>query len=169
MRILALDCGTSTGWAVIRPGMEKPESGSERFDIQRGESPGMRFIRFRSFLDDLRSFQPELYVFEQAHHRGGYATQLCVGMTTRVIEEAARHKAQHVAVHSGTLKKWATGKGNSDKQAMIAAATQRWGFVPWNDDEADALLLLAYGMEKYGSLIKSQAGHNLRFQEVSDV
>ena len=38
--ILALDLGTRTGWALAEHG--RVESGVHVFDVQRGESPGMR-------------------------------------------------------------------------------------------------------------------------------
>jgi Holliday junction resolvasome RuvABC endonuclease subunit len=40
----------------------------------------------------------------------------------------------------GTLKKHATGRGNADKAAMIAAMRTK-GFRPADDNEADALAL----------------------------
>ena len=45
----------------------------------------------------------------------------------------------------GTIKKHATGKGNAGKAAMIAAARAR-GFAPQDDNEADALALLAWAV-----------------------
>lgn len=41
------------------------------------------------------------------------------------------------------LKKWATGKGNADKAAMLAAA-RRLGWIGDSHDEADAFLLWCY-------------------------
>jgi len=40
-----------------------------------------------------------------------------------------------------TLKLFATGKGNSGKDLMIAMANERWNLQLTNDDEADALWL----------------------------
>jgi uncharacterized protein YqfA (UPF0365 family) len=45
-----------------------------------------------------------------------------------------------------TLKKATCGAGNVDKVAMIAAAVKRWSVQPADDNEADALNLLAYGI-----------------------
>lgn len=150
MRILAIDPSTKTGWAVLARGWTRPESGVQVFDLRRGESPGMRFIRFRAWLESMAQWEPELYVYEQAHHRGGAATELCVGFTTRIIEEAARRGAQHAGVHTGTLKKFATGRGNAEKDAMIEAARHRWAIEPQDDNEADALELLAWAINEYG-------------------
>ena len=94
---------------------------------------------------------PGLIVFEQAHHRGGHATELCVGLMTDVLAESARSGLEHMSVHTGALKKWATGKGNSGKPIMIARAEELYPNIEIIDDNhADALLLLAYGLEEAG-------------------
>jgi len=49
--IIALDLATNTGWATSEP----RQSGSEKFNLRRGESPGMRFLRFNAWLTDLCS------------------------------------------------------------------------------------------------------------------
>lgn len=149
MRILALDLATKTGWALIRPGWDKPESGVQDFSLKRGESPGMRFLRFRKWLMDMRMHSPELYVYEQPHYRGGAPTQVCVGLESILLEEVARVSANHVSVHSKTLKKFATGKGNASKAMMERAANKRWNTVVIDDNHADALMILAWAMEEF--------------------
>ena len=168
MRILAIDPGTHCGWATWDG--QHVESGVQVFDLKRGESPGMRFLRFRRWLHqvvwsldrdfiiiDPSTYQaPDLlFVYEQAHHRGGAATEILVGMTTRIQEFAAEIGAEHASVHSGTLKKFATGKGNASKADMIVAAEgwgARWGIgdTITDDNIADALLLLAWAREEFG-------------------
>lgn len=51
------------------------------------------------------------------------------------------HGLPYVDVPPQTLKKYATGKGNSPKDAMIAAAIRRFGFEGSDNNEADAYLL----------------------------
>lgn len=46
-----------------------------------------------------------------------------------------------VDVPPATLKKYAAGKGNAPKDAMIAAAIRRFGFGGCDNNEADAFLL----------------------------
>ena len=45
----------------------------------------------------------------------------------------------------GTIKKHATGKGNADKAAMVAAM-HALGHAPADDNEADALALLYWAL-----------------------
>ena len=152
MRILALDLGTRTGWALADRG--HVESGIQVFDVKRGESPGMRYLRFRHWLAEVchvglggpfagERLAVRLIVYEQTHQRGGAATEVAAGFATRVQEHGAQYGLEHAAVHTATLKKWATGRGNADKPAMVAAAQAR-GYGGVDEDEADARLLLAY-------------------------
>ena len=152
--ILALDTATNTGWAVGRKNCSEwrlVESGVQRFDVRRGESPGLRFMRFRAWLSELwRLSGPfDLAIYEQAHHRGGAATEFCVGLTTRVVEFAVENKIEHAAVHTGTLKKAIAGSGHADKAAMMRKAAELFGRQPCDENEADALCLLRYAIDTY--------------------
>ncbi len=112
----------------------------------------MRFLRFRAWLKKMAEYAPggiDVIVFEQAHHRGGAATQLCVGLVTDVLAFAADINAETMPVHTGTLKKYATGKGNAGKPEMIQSAVDR-GYTPRDDNEADACLLLEYAIADLG-------------------
>jgi Holliday junction resolvasome RuvABC endonuclease subunit len=154
MHIVALDCSTSTGWAVLRDS-ETPTSGVQKFQLARNESAGMRFIAFRSFLIRLLGANKgAIVVWEQAHHRGGAATEVCVGMTTRVMEIAAMFDMNCAPIHSREVKKWATGNGNASKELMQKAAAEKFdSYNPDTDpgaDEADALLLGAFAQWKWG-------------------
>ena len=89
MIILALDLATRTGWAVVRDG-RVVESGVQTFDKRRGESNGVLFLRARKWLSEFgQSSPPDLVAYEQAHFRGGAATEICVGLQTRAQEIAA--------------------------------------------------------------------------------
>jgi crossover junction endodeoxyribonuclease RuvC len=144
MKILALDLGTHAGWALLESG--HVESGVQISDVKRGESPGMRYLRFNRWLEEMAGGDPRpgVIVFEQAHHRGGAATEVAAGFSTRVLEFCARHGIEHASVHTATLKKFATGKGNADKEAMVQAARQRFKPALADDNEADALWILEY-------------------------
>lgn len=172
MGILALDMATSTGWALMdRQG--NVTSGVQRFDLGRGESPGMRFLRFRRWLQELihprrawgECHSVDVLAFERAHHRGGHATALAAGLQAIVQEEAARLGIETLPVHTATIKKHATGKGNADKQAMLLAAAGRWptqydsgrsldsfiaGLDDGESDRADALCVLAWALDEIG-------------------
>ena len=48
-----------------------------------------------------------------------------------------------------TIKRFATGRGNADKAAMIAAIQAR-GFTPADDNEADAIAILLWLTDAQG-------------------
>lgn len=150
MNILALDVATETGWAILEEGRKL--SGVQKFQLNRGESPGMRLLRFRGWLKNFPCLIPHVIVYEQAHHRGGHATALINKMIGEVEAFAAEVEAEVLPVHSGTLKKFATGKGNAKKPEMIEAARER-GWNPEDDNEADAALLLEYAIKECGESI----------------
>ena len=155
MKILAIDCATKTGWALCCNGRIEA-SGVETFTLGRGESPGIRFLNFRHWLDTLvGAWEPSLIVYEQAHHRGGAATEVCVNLTGRVQEIAADHGINYTTVHTGTLKKWACGHGKADKGQMTGRAAAILGRPPRDDNEADAVLMAFYAWDKYGHIPES--------------
>mgnify|MGYP003576292050 CR=1 FL=1 len=154
MRILALDLGTKTGWALWDG--ERIESGVQIFALERGESPGMRFLRFNAWLNQM-SLGLELVAYEKPHHRGGAATEIACGFSTRVHELCARRRIEYASVHTATLKKFAVGRGNADKDMILEAAFQRWrNQFPQEealhrglDDQADALWVLEWARQRF--------------------
>jgi hypothetical protein len=146
MIILSLDLATSTGWASYVEG--DITIGSASFALKRGDSPGMRFLRCRSWLREMKKLlgNIDLICYEQPHQRGGHPTQVAMGLTTEVLSFSARANIETTSVHSMSLKKWATGKGNAKKERMVEEAKSR-GYDVANDDEADAVLMLEYTLE----------------------
>lgn len=148
--ILAIDAATKTGWCLIKDG-KIYESGVQDFSKRRGESNGAMFLRFRNWLSRLMDLNVKFVVYEQAHHRGGAATEICVNLTGRVQEACAEKGVEYATVHTGTLKKWACGSGKADKDQMMARAVALLGRPPLDDNEADACLMGAWAYEEYGT------------------
>jgi len=156
LNLLSIDPGTHCGWASSSKG--HVESGVHEFALGRGDSPGMRFLRFRNwFADMLTMTAPGLVIYERPHMRGGFATDLLVGFVTRIQEACAERGIECEAVHSATLKKSATGSGRAGKDIMKLAAAQRFGKLVESDDEADALNLLWMAMQENKETPKEKA------------
>ena len=140
--ILALDLGTTTGWALRGAG-GMITSGSASFKPGRFEGGGMRFLRFTRWLDDLASYAPlgGIWFEEVRRHVGTDAAHVYGGLMATLTAWAELRGIPYQGVPVGSIKKHATGKGNSNKAAMIAAMTAK-GFTPETDNDADALALL---------------------------
>jgi len=141
--LLALDLGTATGWA-IRTGDGQIVSGTQTFKPGRFEGGGMRYLRFRGWLAELHGTGGPIgaiYFEEVRRHAGVDAAHAYGGFLATLTAWCEHERVAYAGVPVGTIKKFATGKGNADKVAMIEAMRRR-GHNPSDDNEADALALL---------------------------
>ena len=143
---LALDLGSTTGWALELPGGDKI-SGSQSFKPDRYSGAGMRFLRFRGWLDELHSTYPVdvLYYEEVRRHAGVDAAHCYGGFMAHLQAWAESSQVPYAGIPVGTIKKYATGKGNANKEAMMQAMIDK-GHRPVDDNEADAIALLYYSL-----------------------
>lgn len=144
MNILALDLGTKCGYAAA-PIFTR--SGVWDFKATRFQSYGQKFVGFKNTLYEFIIMQEiKLVVFEEvrahmavdaAHSYGGFLAIL----QTVCLENRVEYKGVPV----GTIKKYATGKGNAKKPDMILAANRLFPSINIIDDNhADALCLLSW-------------------------
>ena len=151
--ILALDLGTTTGWAMrLADGVVV--SGTMEFRSGRYEGGGMRFLRFRSWLDHLLDGAKtiDLIHFEEVRrHAGTDAAHIYGGFLAHLSAWCELKHIPYQGVPVGTIKRHATGKGNAAKDAIIAAMQAR-GFNPEDDNEADALAVLTWAIDTQGGV-----------------
>jgi len=151
--ILALDLGTVTGWAM-RAGDGAVISGTVSFRPSRYDGGGMRYLRFRGWLDELRRTTPELsavYFEEVRRHAGTDAAHIFGGFLAHLTTWCEERVLPYQGVPVGTIKRHVAGKGNARKEAVIAAVRKR-GFAPANHNEADALALLLWAIDTGGGV-----------------
>lgn len=151
--ILALDLGTTTGWA-LRSSDGAVTSGTVSFRPSRYDGGGMRYLRFRGWLDQLVTDVGGLSAvhFEEVRrHAGTDAAHVYGGLLATLTAWCEQHAVAYQGVPVGTIKRFATGKGNADKAAMLAAMQAR-GFSPADDNEADALAILLWAIETQGGV-----------------
>ena len=146
--ILALDLGTQTGWALVsRDG--SITSGSQSFKPQRFEGGGMRFLRLKRWLTDIKQCNDGIdhVVFEEVRrHVGVDAAHAYGGFMGQLTAWCEHHQIPYQGIPVGTIKKHATGKGNASKDEMVTSARAR-GHAPADDNEADAIALLYLACE----------------------
>lgn len=151
--LLALDLGTTTGWA-LRSADRTVLSGTVSFRPSRYDGGGMRYVRFRGWLDQVdedAGSLTEIYFEEVRRHVGTDAAHLYGGFLATLTGWAEQRRIAYQGVPVGTIKRHATGKGNADKAAIIAAVRAR-GFKPADDNEADAIALLLWAIESRGGV-----------------
>ncbi len=151
--ILALDLGTTTGWASQVDGII--HSGAATFRAGRYDGGGMRYLRFQHWLDQLDDDSGGLaaiYFEEVRRHIGTDAAHLYGGFLATLTAWCERQGVAYQGVPVGTIKRFATGKGNAGKDAVVAAMRQR-GFRPADDNEADAIAILLWAMQTRGGVL----------------
>lgn len=148
MRILAIDPGTSCGFAH-----SSGVSGTWDLSVRRDESSGMRLIRLRAKLNEIKAaVGVDLLVFEAARNSKFANAVKVAGAIQGAMEVWAIDWAVDYKGYSPTeIKKHATGKGTADKVAMLRAASAKWpGLKIEDDNHADALWLLDFVTMRLG-------------------
>jgi len=149
--MLALDLGTTTGWAMRLPD-GTIVSGTMAFRPGRYEGGGMRYLRFRSWLEEMHRQAPTLsavYFEEVRRHVGTDAAHIYGGFLAHLAAWCEQKRLPYQGVPVGVIKRHVAGKGNADKQAMIAAITSK-GYRVADDNEADAIAILLWAIDTVG-------------------
>jgi crossover junction endodeoxyribonuclease RuvC len=151
MTVLGLDLSlTSTGLALTTTSTITPKTrGYDR----------LRAIRER-VLAIARSGSVGLVVVE-GRFNGTSAGQHELGGLWWHVTEALDAAGYPLAVVAPTtLKKYATGKGNASKDAVLLAAARAFPWFEGGNDEADALFLRAMGCDATGTPIVDMPARN---------
>ncbi|MFD2922030.1 crossover junction endodeoxyribonuclease RuvC [Terrimonas rubra] len=135
MNVLALDIATKTGWKT------KTASGVWDLTPNRGESSGMRLVRFKAKVIELAGLE-DINLISYERPAGMHKSSIMVASEmVGILKELCVYLNIELACYSATqIKKFATGTGNANKEAMIKAAVEL-GFNPADDNEADAIHL----------------------------
>ena len=148
--ILTLDLGTTLGWA-LRGDTGRIFSGTVSFKPRRFEGGGMRYLRFKRWLAETHQVSggiQAVYFEEVRRHLGVDAAHAYGGFLAHLTAWCEHHEIPYQGVPVGTIKQFATGKGNAPKEAMIQAM-QALGHAPADDNEADALALLHWAIKQH--------------------
>ncbi len=141
--ILAVDLGTTTGWAIRNEfGIT---SGSISFKPSRFEGGGMRYLHFQRWLSELPKVNI-VYFEEVRRHLGVDSAHAYGGFLSHLTSWCEMNKIPYSGIPVGTIKRFITGKGNASKMEVIKAV-EALGHSPIDDNEADALALLHLAVE----------------------
>ena len=156
-RVLAIDFGPKTGWAT-NIGMygrihleQAADSGTQNF---ANEITGWRYMAFKQWLDcEFRRLKIDHVIYEETFSKSVYSSRVLHGFLAILqLTFAERYKDENTRltmakVHALTLKKFATGSGRATKEEMIKTYHTKFGYMPIDDNEADALFLLEYSKQ----------------------
>jgi len=165
MRTLALDLGTRTGWAlhsqaddmdnspIFESGtwvLATPKEITTQAKADKSRCCDVRFQRLQDYITAL-GFVDEIVFEDVEFSTYTYQTQLWAGFRTVVSLRYLRQCPKITAVPVGTLKKFATGRGNADKKAMAIALDRALPYFKTrspapDDNEVDAIHLLRYAL-----------------------
>ena len=152
--LMALDLGTTTGFA-LKTSDGAIASGTVSFRPSRYDGGGMRYVRFRAWLDQLgKDAGPlaSIHFFEEVRrHVGTDAAHVYGGLLAILTSWCEQRGIAYQGVPVGTIKRHITGKGNADMAAVIAAVRAR-GFSPADDNQADAIAILLWAIETQGGV-----------------
>ena len=152
--ILAIDLGTTTGWALKNEyGIT---SGSMSFKPSRFEGGGMRYLHFQRWLGELP--QVSLVYFEEVRrHLGVDAAHAYGGFLGTLTSWCEMKQIPYQGIPVGTIKRFITGRGNASKLEVIERV-KALGHSPTDDNEADALALIHLAVENLSSAKKDLSG-----------
>lgn len=141
--LLALDLGTRTGFAFFTNAGARL-TGVKDFRPRRHQNWSARFQQFKGMLDEFEALEDIDHVYYEIvrRHKGTDAAHVYGGFVAALDEWCSGHDVPLAGFEVTHIKKFATGKGNANKGAMILAAEERWGVVTADDNEADALAIL---------------------------
>lgn len=147
IRVLALDIGTNTGWAV-RAKDGGLMYGTKSFQPKGLEGGGMRWLRFRNWLSEIITLtEPDAIFFEEVvgfpRKNQGRDSAIYNGFVSHLSEFCEARKIPYKGAPVGKIKKFITGTGNASK-AQVMVAVDRLGHVCLDDNQADAIALLLF-------------------------
>ena len=140
MTLLALDLGTTCGFAIFKDG--KFISGTKKLGTYK-EKFGVRFYEFRKWLlNIIAKHNVEAVYFERVFgHKGVEAAHCYGGFLYTLASVCFQQNIPCTGLTVQAIKKFMTGKANATKDEIITAAKQK-GFSPETDDEADAIAIM---------------------------
>lgn len=149
---VGLDLGDHCGWAELSIkhgcGGYSLMYGQWEHKPSRYDTASVRYDKFESNLRQLLALGDVKVWFERVDRHKGVAAAHVYGGYLATLQRVCDDLG--ISCHGipvGTIKKFATGKGNADKDAMVVAA-EILGYRPQSDNVADAIHIARLGFER---------------------
>lgn len=156
MKVLTFDLGSDCGWCLLDTEERRWRWGRVDLTKRKGEAEARRWVRFERHLEEFAAVGIDLVVFERVdfskYQMAAAVLERCRAILTAFFE---KREIPCRGVPVKTLKKFATGNGNADKDLMRICAERVFGEVlgktlspRTSSDEIDALWLARYAQQK---------------------
>lgn len=145
LKILAIDQASETGWCC-----GEDLYGCWNLTTRRDESVGSKLLRFKAKLREIIDLEKiELIVYERVAGRHTTAIIHASKMVAIIETLCEELGIQYTAYSAKEIKSFATGNGNANKDAMIKAAQEKYGYDGQNDNIADAIHIYQLAKQDY--------------------
>jgi crossover junction endodeoxyribonuclease RuvC len=145
--VLGLDPSTITGWVALHKSGHC-EWGEAQFKKQSGIQRVDSFLGWTNEI--MTEYKPMKVCIEGYGYANKYTLATLVEIGTAIRLALHAHQCEYIEIAPGTLKKFATGKGNAKKDQIMLAVYKKWGFDPETNNIADAYVLAKMAAEKAG-------------------
>ena len=148
MKILAIDPATQLGYAYCIVSRGGVKHGSESFHNKDWDGAGVRFMKFKAWLESFEEL--DLIAYEAVNFsKFGNDNKIYnrwIGVLQAHCEE---NNIPYTGYDVKEIKKFWAGKGNAKKDDMIRVAREK-GYNPKDDNAADAIAILYLAKESFG-------------------
>jgi crossover junction endodeoxyribonuclease RuvC len=143
INIAAFDQATLCGVAFQASNSDVVNVELWNLKIKSKESQGMKWIRFESrLLKFIRENSIEVIAYELPSGRNINPIIHSSKLIAIIEKTCVENEVEYIEFSASEIKKFATGKGNANKEMMIEYARSLWGYEGKDDNEADALHIL---------------------------
>ncbi|WP_043737756.1 hypothetical protein [Nocardia asiatica] len=157
--VVGLDLSlTSTGFSCTAPGDPRAYTRTVKSKGSKADSWGDRWKRLSTLADDIAHQVPDdfpLIVVEAPSYGSNSGSQHDRSGLWWLVYQRLSHEGYWIVPVPPTVRaKYATGKGNAGKDAVLAAAVRRYANIDiTGNDVADAVVLMAIGCRLLGEPI----------------
>lgn len=143
--ILAIDQADISGFACQMKNSVEFTSGTWNFKRKTRETDGVRLLRMEVFLEKFITLHKIEIVACELPPRMYANAIIASAKKIGIIEKlCGKLEIEFMEVSPTSIKLFATGKGNANKEKVKAAVVEHFEFEPTDDNEADALWMLMF-------------------------
>lgn len=148
-QVLSLDIATHTGFHSVH------DSGTWDFSESLHRNNNKQHKAFRdTLIDYIKKHGIRQIIAEDVSagtSKGGFKSSVKLAHFHGIMFEVCDDLGlpEPILINPKSVKKWATGDGNADKEKMVRFCIQRWGITPVDDNEADATHIFYYFVRKF--------------------